>query len=227
MRSAAGLVAALAFVVGPPLAWARLVPPLAGFGLFALGGIVALLVGLASLVQAVRGRGLTPGGGLALGVGIVLVALAVRGHGGPMINDFTTDVANPPAFRDAAKLRQNAGRDMGYPPAFAAQQQASCADLHPAQLRLPPDAALARALEVAGQMPGWSVRASDRAAGTIEAIATSRLFGFQDDIVIRVTPEGDGTSRVDMRSKSRDGKGDLGVNANRIRTYIAALESGS
>jgi uncharacterized protein (DUF1499 family) len=56
-------------------------------------------------------------------------------------------------------------------------------------------------------------------------MATSRLFGFHDDIAIRVRPEADGTSRIDVRSKSRDGQGDLGVNAARIRTFVAALEA--
>jgi len=62
-----------------------------------------------------------------------------------------------------------------------------------------------------------------RNAGALEAVATSRLFGFQDDIVVRVRPEGEGGSRVDVRSKSRDGKGDRGVNAARIRSFMAEL----
>src|SRR5713226_3671547 len=67
----------------------------------------------------------------------------------------------------------------------------------------------------------WRISRAD--ADSFEAIATSRLFGFQDDIVIRVRPDGTGTSRVDMRSKSRDGKGDRGVNAARIRAYMVEL----
>ena len=67
----------------------------------------------------------------------------------------------------------------------------------------------------------------DPSAGLMEAMATSRLFGFHDDIAIRVRPEADGTSRIDVRSKSRDGQGDLGVNAARIRTFVAALEAGA
>jgi len=42
--------------------------------------------------------------------------------------------------------------------------------------------------------------------------------------VIRVTSDGGG-SRIDIRSHSRQGRGDLGVNAARIRKYIAALHS--
>jgi uncharacterized protein (DUF1499 family) len=55
-------------------------------------------------------------------------------------------------------------------------------------------------------------------------MATSRVFGFEDDVVIRVRPAPAGSgSVIDVRSKSRDGKGDLGVNAERIRTFVARL----
>ena len=51
-------------------------------------------------------------------------------------------------------------------------------------------------------------------------------FGFRDDIVVRIRPEGAG-SRVDIRSKSRDGESDFGVNARRIREFIARLKAES
>ena len=73
-------------------------------------------------------------------------------------------------------------------------------------------------------MPSWHVTASDPASGRIEASQASFWFGFVDDIVIRVTPAGDG-SRIDIRSVSRQGKGDLGVNADRVRAYLAALKA--
>src|SRR5207247_4988307 len=74
--------------------------------------------------------------------------------------------------------------------------------------------------EAGARQVGLTVTRSDPSAGLLEAMATSRLFGFHDDIAIRVRPEADGTSRIDMRSKSRDGQGDFGVNAARIRTFV-------
>ncbi len=47
-------------------------------------------------------------------------------------------------------------------------------------------------------------------------------MGFTDDTVVRVA-EADSGSRIDVRSASRHGRSDLGVNAARIRTYLAAL----
>ena len=225
MRNAIGLLAVLAMILGPVLAHFAIVPPLAGFAAFALGGIVSIIVGIASLVQRARGRALTTGGALALLAALAFVGVASGGRGHPRINDFTTDPADPPAFRNATSLPPNAGRDMAYPANFAQIQRECCADLHPARLRMPPAEAHAKALAVARATPTWTVTLDDPGTLAIEAVSTSRLFRFQDDVAIRVRPEADGTSRVDMRSKSRDGQGDMGVNAARIRTFIGELEA--
>ena len=66
----------------------------------------------------------------------------------------------------------------------------------------------------------------DPAAGTLEANDTTSFFRFVDDVSIRVTPA-PGGSRVDIRSKSRDGRGDIGANAIRIRAFRDALGGGA
>jgi uncharacterized protein (DUF1499 family) len=71
---------------------------------------------------------------------------------------------------------------------------------------------------------GWELVAADSMAGRIEATATTPWFGFKDDVVVQVRPEGTG-SRIDVRSVSRVGKSDLGVNAKRIRAYLADVAS--
>ena len=60
------------------------------------------------------------------------------------------------------------------------------------------------------------------APGRIEATATSFWYGFKDDVIVRIRPEGAG-SRVDMRSVSRVGQSDLGANCKRISGLVAAL----
>jgi uncharacterized protein (DUF1499 family) len=221
---AVGAFAVALFVVGPALAWLRVVPALMGFALFAVGGLAAIVVTLIALVSLARGRGMGPARAAALLAAIVFVVAASAGAGAPRINDFTTDLDDPPAYRQAALDPANAGRDLAYPPAFAADQRACCGDLRPARLAIAPDAAFARARSTSEAMPGWTIVLADPASGTIEAVATSRLFGFRDDVVIRVRSDGDG-SRVDVRSKSRDGKGDMGANADRIRAFVSALEA--
>ena len=50
------------------------------------------------------------------------------------------------------------------------------------------------------------------------------LFGFRQDIVIRIVPDGEG-ALVDMRSSARNGAHDLGANAERIRTFFTELDA--
>ena len=74
----------------------------------------------------------------------------------------------------------------------------------------------------AAQAMGWEMRETNREQGIIEAIATTRLFKFKDDVTVTITREGDATV-VNVRSKSRVGKSDLGTNARRIRAFQAEL----
>jgi uncharacterized protein (DUF1499 family) len=71
---------------------------------------------------------------------------------------------------------------------------------------------------------GWTIVASDKSAGRIEASQRSRWMGFTDDIVVRVAPANSGT-RIDLRSTSRYGRSDFGVNAERVRDYLTALRA--
>jgi uncharacterized protein (DUF1499 family) len=71
---------------------------------------------------------------------------------------------------------------------------------------------------------GWEVAVADPIQGRLEATATTRFFGFKDDVVLRVKPTENGSgSVVDMRSVSRVGVSDLGVNAKRVRAFLADL----
>jgi uncharacterized protein (DUF1499 family) len=72
-------------------------------------------------------------------------------------------------------------------------------------------------------MERWQVVSDDAALGRIEATATSRIFRFVDDVVIRVRDDG-GETVVDVRSRSRMGQSDLGANSARIRAYLADLQ---
>jgi len=143
----------------------------------------------------------------------------------PPIHDITTDPDNPPAFVAVVPLRQSEGiNSVAYEGAkIAEQQRRAYPDVSPLIVGLQADAAFARALETAQQM-GWSIVASDKAAGRIEASQKSRWMGFTDDIVVRVAPANSGT-RIDLRSSSRYGRSDFGVNAERIRGYLTALRA--
>ena len=142
----------------------------------------------------------------------------------PAIHDITTDTDNPPTFSVvlAARAAERAASVDDRGPQLAQLQKAAYPDLAPVITRLPMIRAFNEALHIAESMPGWTIVASDVNAGRIEASQQSRWFRFTDDIVIRVVGNEAG-SRIDMRSASRMGRSDYGVNAARIRAYMGAL----
>ncbi len=224
-------VVALALVVGAPLAvQLGALGGFVAFRLYLLGtavGALALLLGLVGLYatrpatgRAGRRRAL---GATLVGAGLVatMLGLAAPSSDLPVINDVTTDPADPPAFRALADEPANAGRDMGYPADFAEKQAAGYPDLAPIALEGSPREAHTLVTEAMRRL-GWSIERSDPERGEIEATVTSRVFRFVDDVAVRIRPDGAG-SRVDVRSKSRDGRGDLGANAARIRALHDAL----
>jgi uncharacterized protein (DUF1499 family) len=153
-------------------------------------------------------------------------AIAWKGLRVPAIHDITTDTIQPPPFLAILPLRSGALNPTDYGgPDVAAKQQQAYPDIVPLLLNLPSGRAFDRAL-VAAKAEGWDIVASDPAGGRIEATDTTFWFGFKDDVVVRVTPQPTG-SRVDVRSLSRVGGGDLGTNAARVRAFLAAVKAGS
>jgi uncharacterized protein (DUF1499 family) len=104
---------------------------------------------------------------------------------------------------------------------IAAEQRKGYPDLKPLLVKTAPGETVQRAIDAARSL-GWEIAASDAAAGRIEATDTTAWFGFKDDVVVRIRPEGSG-SRVDVRSVSRVGLSDLGANAERIRKFLSKL----
>lgn len=84
------------------------------------------------------------------------------------------------------------------------------------------DMAFNAALE-AVKARGWTIVTNDIQSGSIEATQASFWFDFKDDVLIRVTPDGEG-SRIDVRSVSRVGLSDLGANAKRVRDLLDEIE---
>ncbi|MGQ0547830.1 MAG: DUF1499 domain-containing protein [Betaproteobacteria bacterium] len=101
-------------------------------------------------------------------------------------------------------------------------QREAYPDIRPVVLAEPADKAFGRAL-AAAQAMGWEIVSRQPAAGRIEAVDTTFWFGFKDDVTVRVSAAPGGASRVDVRSRSRVGRGDAGTNAKRIRGFRAAL----
>ena len=193
------------------------------------GGIAAAVISAAGLVIAplrAKRRGMFRAlAGLIIGLVVVGVPLSYlrTARSVPPIHDITTDPEDPPEFEAIVPMRAAAPNPVVYGgPQVAAQQREAYPDIAPADYPVAPQAAFEAAL-VAAEAMGWTVVATDEAAGRIEATDRTFWFGFTDDVVIRVRPT-DAGSRVDVRSTSRVGIGDFGTNAARVRAYLAKLD---
>jgi uncharacterized protein (DUF1499 family) len=189
----------------------------------AYAGVAGAALAVAALVFGTR-RGLAVLG-LVLALAAFIPPWQVQRSAAtkPPIHDITTDTGDPPRFVAVVPLRRDARNPVEYGgPEIAAQQRNAYPDIAPATLPLPPAQAFERA-ERAARAQGWDIVAAVPAEGRIEATDTTRWFGFKDDVVIRVRPEGAG-SRVDVRSVSRIGRGDVGANARRIREFLHRLD---
>lgn len=213
----AGLAVLLLLISGPGTR-ADWWPFRVGFGMFA----GALLIGLAAAGAAVVGlvsRQQRAHSGPILVAALVLGAASAavpldyvrRIKVLPYINDITTDPERPPQFSPPRIYQSH----------FAELQRIGYPGLRPLELPLAPGQAFARAAEIARER-GWDITALEERGGRIEAVATTRWFGFRDDVVIRITPAGAG-SRIDMRSRSRVGRSDVGTNARRIEEFLARM----
>lgn len=134
----------------------------------------------------------------------------------PPINDISTDLEDPPSFWEIENPRTYPGGEV------AEMQTQAYPDLAPLQLGLESTQVFRLAEQLAVDF-GWEIIAADESDMQIEAVAYSFLFGFSDNVVIRIMDEGD-TSRVDMRSYSQLGRIDRGANAKRIQRYLQALQ---
>ncbi|UTW45691.1 DUF1499 domain-containing protein [bacterium SCSIO 12696] len=162
---------------------------------------------------------------LLLGCSPLIVGFVVMGPGSfklPLIHDITTDTAEPPEFEFARIGRQRQDNSLNYPgKEVAAQQLNAYPDIVPHVVDTAP-LQLLPAVEGVAESLGWKLLGSDELMLRVEAQDRSTLFGFIDDVVVRLSPLSTG-SRVDVRSVSRLGRGDFGANAARIRDFYRAL----
>ncbi|MCU1385698.1 MAG: Membrane protein [Acidobacteria bacterium] len=233
LAAALGTIALLAFVVTGPLhhlGWVGVTGAFSMLKWAVYGALASLVLAIGGIVAAAGRRTSTAAAKTALVMSLIVIGsvavLAFKGSRVPAIHDVTTDTLQPPPFLAIVPLRSDAVNPVDYGGAdVAAKQRAAFPDLAPLLLDVAPAAAFDRALAAARTL-GWELVASDPAAGRIEATDTTFWFGFKDDVVVRVTPQPTG-SRIDVRSLSRVGVGDLGANAARIRKYLAAVKAAS
>lgn len=200
---------------GPLLAYLQWVEPLTGLALFSLAGPLGLLIAVVALLVWVRRREAryAVAAGLAAPAALAVSLSALLGAEYPPINDVTTDVDEPPRFAHST---------IPYPQEFTSAVREHYPELRSLEVRAPQETVFDAALNAAKQQPRWRLTHVQPAQGRIQAVATTSVFRFKDDVVVRVRHSGE-QAVVDVRSRSRVGEGDRGVNARRIREYLHAL----
>ena len=200
-------------------------------GALSLIGIVALLFG-----KHFR-RMLWPALAVLLAGGFVGYASYSFGKAAtvPPIHDITTDLSNPPAFEtltlraDNREVVPDGGRAdlaaLDNAARWREWHEEAYADIQPIVVPVSVPDAIAAAEQLVEER-GWELVAADPATGRLEATDTVSIYRFKDDVVLRITPNPNGEgSIVHMRSVSRVGVSDLGVNAERIRAFLADLQA--
>ena len=151
----------------------------------------------------------------------------------PAIHDVSTDLADPPQFRMLALRTDNLDdvpgaddpemRGLNPQQRWESLHRRAYGDVRTVRINEPVVDVVAKAERLA-KARDWDVAIADPIEGRVEASATTALFRFKDDVVLRIRPSEDGKgSVVDMRSVSRVGVSDLGVNAKRVRAFLADL----
>ena len=200
--------------------------------LLALGVVlcVAALI-LASLyfLTAIIFRLRSPGDRLVL-VFICAVPMAmfsqvigIEGLKAPKLVDISTDISDPPIYLQAVNLRDPGDNSTQYNFANGTLQALS----YPHIVSLHVHQSMRRTfreLRNATVSEGWIITYDDWNTGKLEAVVSTPIMGFEDDIVMRVTASGKNSSTIDMRSSSRQGFGDMGRNACRIEGFLIRLQ---
>lgn len=209
-------------VVGYRLGWWRHLQAFSLFGWATYAAIPALISSAYALFKT-RPQGQQRGFLIAI-TSIVLslpiisatVLFEYNAKSYPRINDISTDTLDPPSFWDVPEPMEYPGESV------AELQQEAYPDLVPLLLPVTSEQAFKHALALITDK-GWEVVAKVPGEGRIEAVVTSLLYGFKDEVAVRIASS-NGETIVDVRSRSRIGRIDRGTNAKRIRGYLKALK---
>ncbi|MEM1375956.1 MAG: DUF1499 domain-containing protein [Pseudomonadota bacterium] len=186
--------------------------------------LLLIVIGLARLwtFGTMGGRRLI---GAIMCVSFIAVPLApgfYRMSALPGVTDVSTDLVTPPVFR--REISEFGGRASAI---VAGALEDGYSDLAGRRYNSPVDTILATAVAT-GEGLGWDeIRTRGRVGAddviSIEFEHVSLILGMPVDIVVRMTDEGD-TTFIDVRSRSRFFDHDLGSNAERIVSYLDALD---
>ena len=227
------VLAILSLIYGYRLGLWGLGPVFGGFQTWALpaAGLSALLGAVSAGALVFRQAWLGAVAALAVaatgaGLGYLPIWMKGQAESVPAIHDITTDTIDPPLFVAVLEERADAPNPPEYDTAQTERQLEAYPDIRTLVMPVPLPEAFGYAVD-AVKAEGLTIKAAVPSEGRIEATETVPLFGFKDDVVIRLQNAHGTATVVDIRSKSRVGVSDLGFNARRIRSLLDRLkESG-
>lgn len=232
-------VGALFMLLGAPFAYRiGLLDEVVSIALFIVGATLAFCAfasGLVGMVRALIPSARVKGGFNSLVAALIggaalagiLHWMVLPGWDAPQIHDVTTSPRDPPEF-DASRVAHYAQRDYSSYREYDALMKGKVSAAYPEIRTLVFDKSLRQvftAAEAAAKDLHWTVFVAEPMRGWIEAGDRATIFGFVDDIVIRVRLNASGYTVLDIRSASRTGTADMGRNARRIENFTAALKS--
>ena len=239
--AAGAIVAALMAAFGSGQAWWHFSPAFFVLRIAFFAAIAAVVVALAALLLPTRGRSRTLTfaslAALVMAIGFILyIGVQARtARSVPPIHDITTNLDDVPQFyrlrvrEDNLANIPNMGRSdldqLSAHERWEAIHREAYGDLRTIHVPMSPAQVVQRAADLARERD-WEFATLSPDAGIMEATDTTRFFRFKDDVVLRARRAPQGGSYVDMRSISRVGVSDVGVNANRIRDFLADLQQG-
>lgn len=198
--------------------------------------VVAGLALFALITSLFTARSLAPLAMLAVISGAVASYVPIKMNQlfeeNPFIHDITTDFNTPPEIVAAANLnRENPPDYVGLdtmPRSDITIEQAqrdAYPDIKSRKINVRIDQMKMSVAKILRQMDMDILRQGASDDGwVVEAVYTSTWFGFSDDFIVRLMPDGP-TTIIDVRSKSRVGGSDLGANAKRIRSFLMRIEN--
>ncbi|ANG95438.1 hypothetical protein A8A54_02370 [Brucella pseudogrignonensis] len=165
---------------------------------------------------------------LACAVLLPLCFVASLWYGSPPLYDLTTDFETPPQFPSTMPARLTRMNSLPVEvQSDMLRQMSAYPDVMGRRYEAAPDR-VAQGVENTFKAFGWKQISRDTPLPTqnatrFAATAHSTILGLKSDVVIRLLDEGE-TTYVDMRSVSRYGNRDMGLNAAFITEFLSALE---
>jgi len=142
----------------------------------------------------------------------------------PFINDVTTDINTPPVYMNVGFTRKSSENSVSYDYSFIDIQQQYYSELKPIFSDKTKEEIHLIVMKLIAER-NWEVVSNYAKGSIVEATARTPIFGFRDDVVVRLSEMDDGKIRIDMRSSSRVGNGDYGVNADRVLSFMKDLSA--